>query len=361
MPEKVKLKKRKRIKVLKKKGGSPPSKPKLETESEEKAIPDGEGQEIKIEEHEIIEEEPVEETTEEIQEEPVEEMSVTLNYMALNKILRHGLRFSSPNKSREEWIECMGFLIGNVNGEKVKVNDAIPMVHGNLVEVEFQIEHYARADEINQTLTDDNWVVGWYHTHPGHGLFLSRVDKINHAGYQSMNPKAIALVFDPTLFSDEAQFKKYVKIFRLENPHLREESDFSEIAQIKLLHPIDDVIRAIFEAAELTSKEYPIILEYGEDYKKPEIITVTAEESEDMGEEIEEMRELIANMKNEVKLLRKQLQKHMTITNEAIGELKKGEEVRPAKKSSFVTVCEFCGYDSIMPGDKTCGNCGMKL
>lgn len=37
--------------------------------------------------------------------------------------------------------------------------------------------------------------VGWFHTHPGHGIFMSGTDKSNHALYQ--HPWQVALVLDP--------------------------------------------------------------------------------------------------------------------------------------------------------------------
>ncbi|UCE72819.1 MAG: hypothetical protein JSV56_07225 [Methanomassiliicoccales archaeon] len=294
-------------------------------------------------------------------EEPKEEKwEIRLNFRALSKVLRHGIRFSNPNIPSEEWVECMGFLVGDVIDGKVEIKDAIPMVHGNLVEVEFQEEHYAKADEINQTLTDKNWVVGWYHTHPGHGLFLSPVDKVNQSGYQSMNPKAVALVFDPSKFRDGGELEEYIKVFRLKEPELREQSDFNEVKGIDILQSIPEVVASIYEASTLGAKDHPLILEYGEEYTKPkaEPETTVPEEKETMEREIKEMRKLIVNIHREIKLLHGNLDRHITSTKKAVEELKKSTEHKMSKKT---TTCEFCGYGSIMPGDTVCGSCGKKL
>lgn len=325
-----------------------------------------EGFEKAIEDKEKLEEEKVEEKAKE-EEKPKEKPAVkeekkeviTFQYKALNKILRHGLRFSSPGKPKKEWVECMGFLIGNVSDDIVEIKDAIPMVHGNIVEVEFGAEHYARADEINQRLTDDNWVVGWYHTHPGHGLFLSRVDKINHSGYQSLNSKAIALVFDPSAFKKGILVEEYMKIFRLKNPEFREDSGFVEVENIQLKHPLEEVMNAFYESSMLSAREFPLILEYGEDYKKE--VKVVTEKPKITEKDIMEMRDLMKNMRKEIKVLHGDLEKHMASTRKSIEKLKEEGKIKEGEMPKRRPMCKYCGYDSIMPGDKICGSCGMKL
>jgi 26S proteasome regulatory subunit N11 len=286
---------------------------------------------------------------------------VNLNFKALSKVLLHGMRFSNNNIPKEKWIECMGFLVGNVNGNDVEIKDAIPMVHGNLVEVEFQDEHYAKADEINQSLTDENWIIGWYHTHPGHGLFLSAVDKINHSGYQSLNKKAIALVFDPSKFDGKNKLEEYIKIFRLDDPELREKSDFMEVEDVRVKHYFNDVVNSVYESTMLNSKDKPLVLEYKEEYNKPE--TEQAKEGNIVDRDLKEIQKMIENMQKEIKLLNNKLEKYMISTNTAMEELrkKKGKRDKKGKKHKKSQTCEYCGYDSLSPGDKICGNCGVKL
>ena len=332
--KKVKLKKKK-IKVKRPKKVSKPKPSKLMREklveevrrvSEEEPKETDEEPKVTEEELKEIGEEPkvTEEEPEEIAEEPKEIVKgkekkkelINLDYKALNKVLRHGMRFSNLNIPRDKWVECMGFLVGNVEDDKVEIKDAIPMVHGNIVEVEFKNEHYAKADEINQSLTDENWIIGWYHTHPGHGLFLSTVDKINHSGYQSLNSKAIALVFDPSKFHDENELEEYIKIFRLKNPELREKSDFTEIESVEITHSFQEIIASICEVSMLKSKGFPLVLEYGEDYKKPEIVTKPSvpEEVEDVEKTIKEMRGIVKKMHKEIKILYNRLEGHMEST-----------------------------------------------
>jgi len=191
---------------------------------------------------------------------------VTLSYSALTTIIRHGLRFASNARSRDDWQECMGFLLGydEPASRSLFVTGAIPMSHGSLVEVHFGEEHYAQADMINQTLTDSNWVVGWYHTHPGHGLFLSDVDKVNQAGYQSLRETAVAIVFDPSELKRGADFRNYIRVFQLEDPEYIERSEFVEIRNLWVKSDFMEVAEAIRETNEAAELGKPFILEYGE-------------------------------------------------------------------------------------------------
>jgi proteasome lid subunit RPN8/RPN11 len=290
----------------------------------------------------------------------IKENDVKIHYTALNKILRHGFRFSHPKGEKKDWIECMGFLVGDVQDELVEINDAIPMVHGNLVEVEFKDEHYAKADEINQTLTDKNWIVGWYHTHPGHGLFLSPVDKVNHSGYQSLNPSAVALVFDPSKFNERNNFNEYIKFFRLEDANLREKSDFKELDAIEILLPQSEVFTSIYEMSVLGSTDHIMILEYGEKYEETKLqpspsVYLDAEEVES---DLQEMRNLIKHLHREVKVLHGNLQKHMDSAKNTQKEPKNSEsnkgDINPFK-------CEFCGNSSVSSDDAVCERCGKPL
>jgi proteasome lid subunit RPN8/RPN11 len=320
-------------------------------ELEEEVLP-------KIQDEEREEEEIEEqEEKEEIAEAPSEEKeSVILSYRALNKVLRHGMRFSNPKAPKKEWIECMGFLVGDVIDGIVEISDAIPMVHGSIVEVEFQNEHYAKADEINQSLTNENWIVGWYHTHPGHGLFLSPVDRINHSGYQSLNPKAVAIVFDPSKFKYGSELEKYLKIFRLKSPELGEKSEFIEIKDVEIKHYIQDVLDSMVEATMLLAEDYPLVLEFKEDYKKPK--PEYSDKVENLERDIVGISKVLKKMHQEVKILHDKLEYHFETSEE---EIKETESIEQVKKPKRTIICDFCGYDSIMPGDSSCANCGMTL
>ncbi|MHA1212428.1 MAG: Mov34/MPN/PAD-1 family protein [Candidatus Heimdallarchaeota archaeon] len=57
----------------------------------------------------------------------------------------------------------------------------------------------AFSDEDFQVFEQTQFCVGWWHSHPGYGLFLSSTDIKTHMfSFQIANPYSIALVVDPT-------------------------------------------------------------------------------------------------------------------------------------------------------------------
>ncbi len=64
--------------------------------------------------------------------------------------------------------------------------------------VEVSPRQFMEMDDIFQETAETKGLlkVGWFHTHPGHGIFMSHIDKTNHAQYQL--PWQVALVLDPS-------------------------------------------------------------------------------------------------------------------------------------------------------------------
>ncbi|KAG6530968.1 hypothetical protein ZIOFF_004738 [Zingiber officinale] len=58
-------------------------------------------------------------------------------------------------------------------------------------------------------------VVGWYHSHPGFGCWLSGVDINTQQSFEALNPRAIAVVVDPI---QSVKGKVVIDAFRLINP-----------------------------------------------------------------------------------------------------------------------------------------------
>lgn len=40
-------------------------------------------------------------------------------------------------------------------------------------------------------------LIGWYHSHPGFGCWLSMTDITTQKSYEGLEPRAVALVIDP--------------------------------------------------------------------------------------------------------------------------------------------------------------------
>lgn len=69
---------------------------------------------------------------------------------------------------------------------------------GTTVSVE-SVDHVfqtAMLDALKQTGRPE-MVVGWYHSHPGFGCWLSSVDINTQKSFEQLNPRAVAVVIDP--------------------------------------------------------------------------------------------------------------------------------------------------------------------
>merc|ERR1719420_1558352 len=58
-------------------------------------------------------------------------------------------------------------------------------------------------------------VVGWYHSHPGFGCWLSGVDINTQQSFEALNPRAVAVVLDPI---QSVKGKVVIDAFRLISP-----------------------------------------------------------------------------------------------------------------------------------------------
>ncbi len=214
-----------------------------------------------------------EEKTEEKKEEKVEKKEpsdfkepgvVKLSFNAYNAIILHASRFANAKLPMDAWKEIYGFLIGKLEGDDVIVEDAVPMAHGSSVEVEFDDDHYIKSAQIDSMAAErGQFMVGWYHSHPGLGLFLSNTDIKNHLGYQGPNPKAIALVFDHTKLNPPEH--PGFDIFKLDDPNLGTMSDFHEVK-----FQIEDIdykkfSKALTDMTERAVSRLPLIAEFGEE------------------------------------------------------------------------------------------------
>jgi len=74
----------------------------------------------------------------------------------------------------------------------------------------------AMLDMLKQTGRPE-MVVGWYHSHPGFGCWLSSTDINTQSSFEALNPRAVALVVDPI---QSVKGKVVIDCFRLINPQL---------------------------------------------------------------------------------------------------------------------------------------------
>lgn len=119
---------------------------------------------------------------------------VVIRQSALNQIHRHGR--SSMD------IEVCGVLVGNVyhdaRGAWLYIEQAIVGndAAGRATQVTFTAQTWAQIQAVMERNFAESRMVGWYHTHPGFGIFLSDMDVFIQEHFFG-EPWAVALVYDP--------------------------------------------------------------------------------------------------------------------------------------------------------------------
>lgn len=173
------------------------------------------------------------------------------------KFLRFALENANPFNPHD-WKECIGLVLGWITEQDIQVTDIVPIGSGTGVFVD--ITDYEKVFSLiaPSRIDQGEVIVGWAHTHPGLGLFLSGTDIHTQQMYQQMHPKAFALVLDPTKIS--SIFSGF-NIYRLDklnsNPitidySLDEQCDFIMIREI--------LTNELYLAPEVPILEPPVII-----------------------------------------------------------------------------------------------------
>ncbi len=94
--------------------------------------------------------------------------------------------------------ERIGLLMGTLEDQSLWINDIIPGGNEtNEVSCVFPPQRLAQvANDIVQGKIEGR-IIGWYHSHPGHGLFLSQTDLDTHMQFYQFSPYAVSLVAEP--------------------------------------------------------------------------------------------------------------------------------------------------------------------
>ncbi|CAG9323825.1 unnamed protein product [Blepharisma stoltei] len=137
---------------------------------------------------------------------------IYISSLALLKMLKHG-RAGVP-------LEVMGLLLGELVDEyTVRVVDVFAMPQSG---TGVSVESIDEAFQINMTemlkqTGRSEMVVGWYHSHPGFGCWLSGVDMNTQQSFEQQLARAVAVVIDPI---QSVRGKVVIDAFRLINPQL---------------------------------------------------------------------------------------------------------------------------------------------
>jgi proteasome lid subunit RPN8/RPN11 len=136
--------------------------------------------------------------------------------------------------------EVCGVLVGRENSGGMEVEACISGLNAEQAgaHVTFTQDTWAHIYKIKDQQYPDQRIVGWYHSHPGFGIFLSDHDTFIHRNFFS-SPKQVAWVCDP---------------------HSEEEGCFGWVSgRIERLTQIRIIDRQGGEAAEVGGRPEPII------------------------------------------------------------------------------------------------------
>jgi len=117
-------------------------------------------------------------------------------------------------------MEVMGLMLGEfVDDYTVRVIDVFAMPQsgtGVSVEAVDPVFQAKMLDMLRQTGRPE-MVVGWYHSHPGFGCWLSGVDINTQQSFEALSERAVAVVVDPI---QSVKGKVVIDAFRLINPNM---------------------------------------------------------------------------------------------------------------------------------------------
>jgi COP9 signalosome complex subunit 5 len=155
-----------------------------------------------------------------------------MSALALLKLIMHATRGGR--------IEVMGLMQGRIEGDCIIVLDSFALpVEGTETRVNAgteAIEYMAQYTEMSAAVGRMENVVGWYHSHPGYGCWLSGIDVNTQLNNQKYQDPFIAVVVDPvrTVSSGKVEigaFRTYPEGYK--PPHSKD-SEYQSIPMNKI-------------------------------------------------------------------------------------------------------------------------------
>jgi len=95
-------------------------------------------------------------------------------------------------------LEVGGFLVGKIENGETRIGASIPALKAESKQISLTFTHEVWEDALNVVSREypGQSIVGWYHTHPSFGVFLSEYDAFIQRNFFS-NEGQVALVIDP--------------------------------------------------------------------------------------------------------------------------------------------------------------------
>jgi len=199
---------------------------------------------------------------------------VYLTYSAYRRMVGYAYRYASDDSSSKNWREVYGILIGSIEeNKKVILKDAIPMVVGDRAGVKYENKQYVDMAQIDESVYErsiqdkkNDFIIGWWHTHPGFKFFFSPVDRLTQLGYQIPNPFAVGLIFDHCEVKSK-DFYLGVAGLRILNPDQGMLSSYNfvelkyEFEEEKMVNKVQKALKKIDKSMNKALKEIKYINE----------------------------------------------------------------------------------------------------
>ena len=191
---------------------------------------------------------------------------VVLRYKAYERIIGYAMRYASDDMDENDWREVYGILIGSIEGGKtVVIKDAIPMVVGDRAGVTYENKEYVDMAQIDESVYErsisdekNDFIIGWWHTHPGFPFRFSDIDHQTQLGYQIPNPYAIGLIFNHCKVKSK-DFYLGLAALRLLDPQRGTWSPVGYI-ELKIDKEHEEILSKGFKVFEDIKKNMPRIL-----------------------------------------------------------------------------------------------------
>ena len=101
-------------------------------------------------------------------------------------MVKYFSQYSSNKIPKEKWVESMGFLFCNVEGDYYIIEDAVGMTSGTELDVQLSPMSLGNLPDLERE--KGGFIGGWWHTHPDLSPFFSETDIKNQVFYQTANP-----------------------------------------------------------------------------------------------------------------------------------------------------------------------------
>lgn len=161
--------------------------------------------------------------------------------------------------------ELGGVMVGEIcindkDKKFILINDLIVAMHSSssLSRLTFTHETWDYINDIMEKDFPGRKILGWYHSHPGHTVFLSNYDLFIHENFFNLE-YMVAYVFDPTIKERGFFVWENGKIEKSEGFFVYDydEEEFNELIKLK---PSDDLFTIKEDKAEQEKRKYKIEL-----------------------------------------------------------------------------------------------------